>query len=143
MDQNDRIRILNMMKDGAITVEEAERLLSAGEPLRELPASEVALKDARGRKPKKFRIVVDSANDGAKPAKVNIAIPISLIRTFGPVIAKNLPQEAKEELGRSGVDIARIMTDIESVIESGMEEDIVNVDTGEGDDKAKVRIYVE
>lgn len=143
MNEQDRIRILNMMKNGTITVEEAEKLLSAGESAKEAPAEEVTLKDNRGRKGKKFRIVVDAAGEKMKNAKVNVSIPLSIIRTLGPVIANNLPREAKAELSRTGVDIVQIMNDIESIIDSGMEEDIVNVDTGEGEDKAKVRIYVE
>lgn len=147
MQEQDKIRILNMVKNGVITVEEAEKLLSAAEPSDEQknprPSEEIALKDNRGRKGKKFRIVVDAANDKLKGAKVNVSIPLSLIRTLGPVIVKNLPKETRDELSNSGVDIIQIITDIESIIDSGLDEDIVNVDTGEGDEKAKVRIYVE
>lgn len=143
MNENDRIRILNMLKEGKLTVEEAEKLLSAGESPKEIPIEEISLKDARGRKGKKFRIVVDAAGEKMKAAKVNISIPLSIIRTIGPVIANNLPKATKEELSQSGVDIIQIMNDIESMIDSGIDEDIVNVDTGEGEDKAKVRIYVE
>ena len=143
MNENDRIRILNMLKEGKLTVEEAEKILSAGEAPKETPTEEVALKDTRGRKGKKFRIVVDAANDKMKAAKVNISIPLSIIRTIGPVIANNLPKATKDELAQSGVDVIQIMNDIESIIDSGIEDDIVNVDTGEGEDKAKVRIYVE
>jgi hypothetical protein len=133
-----------MVKDGKLTVEEAEKLLSAGEEApKEAPAESVAIKDTRGRKGKKFRIVVDAANDKMKAAKVNISIPLSIIRTIGPIIANNLPKATKDELQQSGVDIVQIMNDIESIIDSGLDEDIVNVDTGEGEDKAKVRIYVE
>ncbi len=147
MKEQDRIRILNMVKNGVITVEEAEKLLSAAEPEPEYRAvrasEEIAIKDSRGRKGKKVRIVVDAAGEKTKSAKVNVSIPLSLIRTLGPVIVKNMPQEAKDDLGRSGIDIMQIFADIESAIDSGLDEDIVNVDTGEGEDKAKVRIYVE
>ncbi len=143
MNENDRIRILNMLQEGKLTVEEAGKLLSAADGPQDTALSEVALKDNRGRKGKKFRIVVDAVNDKTKTAKVNISIPLSIIRTIGPVIVNNLPKATKEELMRSGVDIFQIMNDIESIIDSGLEEDIVNVDTGEGEEKAKVRIYVE
>ncbi|MCX7614823.1 MAG: hypothetical protein N2Z65_03600 [Clostridiales bacterium] len=143
MNEQDRIRILNMVKNGTITVEEAEKLLSAGEPAKEPQTEEVVLKDSRGRKGKKFRIVVDAVNEKMKAAKVNISIPLSIIRTIGPVVAKNLPHDAKAELNRAGIDIVQIISDIESIIDSNMDEDIVNVDTGEGEEKTKVRIYVE
>lgn len=146
MNEQDRIRILNMVKNGVITVEEAEKLLSAAgptvEPSRQL-SEEVAFKDNRGRKGKKFRIIVDAATEKTKAAKVNVSIPVSLIRTIGPVIVNNLSRDTKNELNKAGIDIIQIIQDIDSIIESGMEEDIVNVDTGEGDEKAKVRIYVE
>jgi hypothetical protein len=51
-----------------------------------------------------------------------------------------MPKEAKQELDASGIDFEQLLADIETMIDSGMEEDIVNVDTGEGE---KVRIYVE
>ncbi len=147
MTEHDRIRILNMVKNGVITVEEAEKLLSAAEPSpEERPArasEDIAIKDSRGRKGKKVRIVVDAAGENTKTAKVNVSIPLSLIRTLGPVIVKNMPQEARDDLGKSGIDIMQIFADIESLIDNGLDEDIVNVDTGEGNEKAKVRIYVE
>ena len=147
MNEQDRMRILNMVKNNVITVEEAQKLFSAadsaGEPQTRQLSEEVTYKDSRGRKGKKFRIVVDAATDKMKAAKVNISIPLSLIRTIGPVIVKNLPRETKDELNRSGIDVIQIISDIESFIDSGIDEDIVNVDAGEGDEKAKVRIYVE
>jgi hypothetical protein len=54
-----------------------------------------------------------------------------------------MSRETKQELGSAGVDIEQLMNDIESIIDNGLEEDIVNVDTGEGEEKTKVRIYVE
>lgn len=143
MNENDRIRILNMLKEGKLTVEEAGDLLSAAAAPKESRAEEVPLKDTRGRKGKKFRIVVDAGSEKMKAAKVNISIPLSIIRTIGPIIINNLPKATKEELQKSGVDIIQIMQDVETMIDSGFDEDIVNVDTGEGEEKAKVRIYVE
>jgi hypothetical protein len=140
MEDNDRSRILNMVKDGKITIDEAEKLLDALEG-RSQPADSVPLKDNRGRKPKKLRVMVDSGN--SKDAKVNVNIPISLVRTVGPLVFKNMPKEAKEKLEESGVDLAAIFNDIEKLLEDGLEEDIVNIDSGENGDKSKVRIYVE
>ena len=141
MEDSSRARILNMLKDGAITVEEAEELLRSLETKQ--PEQEpIALKDARGRKNKKLRVQVDTGENEGK-AKVNVNVPVSLIKTLGPVIAKNLPAEAKKEMDKAGVDLVAIMESIESLIDSGLEEDIVNVDVGEGPDMAKVRVYVE
>ena len=141
MESNDRTRILSMLQSGKITLEEADQLLGALGTQERPPESAVALKDTRGRKPKKLRVVVDTDKDGSKKnTKVNISIPFSLIKTIGPLVMKNMPEEEKEKLNRSGVDLEQILSDIQELSESALEEDIVNVDTPEGD---KVRIYVE
>ena len=52
-----------MLKDGTITVEEAEELLRAlesNQPAAEPAAVPVAMKDNRGRKAKKLRVQVDN-----------------------------------------------------------------------------------
>jgi hypothetical protein len=138
---NDRARILEMLKEGKITVAEAETLLDAinGE---ETPENGlVEMKDKRGRKPRKLHVKVD-ALDNSKKAKVNISIPLSLVKTFGPMIVKNMPKDAREELDKSGVDFAGIIRDLDSIVAEASEEDIVNIDT-EGEDAARVRIYLE
>jgi hypothetical protein len=145
---SEKSRILNLLKDGAITPDEAERLLDALES-RENPAPEpveaVVLKDTRGRKPKKLRITVDSNEKSSGKAKVNVSIPISLVRSLGPIALSSIPKDARREMEAQGVDIKAILAQVEELIESGSEEDFVNVDTGngEGEEGAKVRVYVE
>ncbi len=142
METTDKARILNMLKEGHISVEEAEELLRALEQP-QAPAAPIALKDARGRKSgHKLRVVVDTGEDGQK-SKVNVNVPISLIKTIGPIIAKNIPKDAQQELDKAGVDLVAIMDSIEQLIDSGIEEDIVNVDINEGNEVSKVRVYVE
>ena len=136
----DKMRILNLLSEGKISAEEASKLLEA------LGADEkkeeiIAFKGKQGRKPTKLRVEVD-ANENSKKSKVNINIPLSLVRTMGPIIAKNLPQEARDEMSGKGVDIVAIMNSIEEFIEAAGEEDIVNVDIS-GDEVSKVRIYAE
>lgn len=147
MGNNDRSRILNLLHDGAITPEEAGQLLDALDS-RENPAAApepVMLKDSRGRKPKKLRIVVDSKEKEHGKAKVNISIPISLIKSLGPIALSSIPKDTKRELEEKGVNIAEILSQVEELINSGIDEDFVNVDTGDGEDAegSKVRIYVE
>jgi hypothetical protein len=138
---NERARILNMVSEGKITVEEAEKLMDAVEAKGAPETEAIELKDRRGRKPKKLRVNID-AGENSKKAKVNVSIPLSIVRTFGPIVVKNLPKEAKEELDKSGVDLSRIVNDIEGIIAEASEEDIVNIDTV-GEDAAKVRIFLE
>ncbi|OQA14130.1 MAG: hypothetical protein BWY62_01131 [Firmicutes bacterium ADurb.Bin356] len=139
MEQN-RVEILNMFKEGTLTLEEAAELLGALSQ----PETEIALKDTRGRKRKKLRIQVDAAENGSSgKTKVNVALPISLVKSLSPLIAKSLPAEAKDEMSKAGVDLEAIIGSLDTLIESAEEEDIVNIDTGGSEDMAKVRVFVD
>ena len=139
MEQN-RVEILNMFKEGTLTLEEAAELLGALSQ----PETEIALKDVRSRKRKKLRIQVDAAENGSSgKAKVNVALPISLVKSLGPLIEKCLPAEAKAEMSKAGVDLEAIIGSLDTLIESAEEEDIVNIDAGDSEDMAKVRIFVD
>lgn len=139
MEQN-RVEILNMFKEGTLTLEEAAELLGALSQ----PETEIALKDTRGRKRKKLRIQVDAAENGSSgKTKVNVALPISLVKSLSPLIAKSLPAETKDEMSKAGVDLEAIIGSLDTLIESAEEEDIVNIDTGGSEDMAKVRVFVD
>ena len=138
---DDKTRILNMVSEGKITVEEAAKLLDALEQNDKSIAEPVALKGKQGRKPTKLRVNID-AGENNKKSKVNVNIPLSLVRTIGPIVSKNMPKEAQDEMNKKGIDIAGIMDSIEELIDAAAEEDIVNVDI-EGDEASKVRVYVE
>lgn len=137
----DKTRILNMVSEGKITVDEASILLDALNKKEKVTEEPIAMKGKQGRKPTKLRVNID-ANENSKKSKVNVNIPLSLVKTLGPIISKNLPKEAKEEMDKKGVDLVAIMNSIDEFIEAAGEEDIVNVDI-EGDEPAKVRVYVE
>lgn len=133
-----------MLAEGKLSAEEAERLLDALDGRAGAAASDtVELKDRRGRKPTKLRVYVDSQEgEGSKKAKVNVSIPLSLVRTLGPVVARNLPKETREDLNRQGVDLEQILKDVDTLLNAGDGEDLVNIDA-EGGDGAKVRVYLE
>jgi hypothetical protein len=141
MEENETTRILNMVKEGKITVEEAQQLLDALDQKDVRQDDPVTMKDNRGRKAKKLKVQVDAGESG--DAKVNINLPISLVRTIGPIVAKNMPSEAKQQLDEKGVDLNRIFADIENLAENGLDEDIVNIDTSKDGHNAKVRVYFE
>lgn len=151
MSGTERTKILEMLKNGIITVEEAETLLTAVDAPEAAPAQEsVVLKDNRGRKSKKLRIVVDAVEredgEGRKRsnAKVNMSIPLSFLKALGPIASKSIPSDTKAELKSDGVDIDEILKQVIELSESGIDEDIINIDVNEGEsENAKVRIYVE
>lgn len=145
MPENERTRVLEMLKNGLISVDEAEELLSAMDSRETVNTELVAMKDSRGRKPKKLRITVDANEneDGSGKAKVNVNIPMSLIKSLGPVALSSIPKDAKIELNKQGIDISEIIKQVIELAENGLDEDIVNIDAGENGSAAKVRIYVE
>ena len=97
-----RRQILEMLAEGKINADEAERLIAALERDREAPAP-----TQRKGTPKYLRVVVDDRSDG-EPSKVNVRVPIQLLRA-GVRLATLVPPRAiaraNDELERAGVGI--------------------------------------
>ena len=140
---DNRRQVLDMLAEGKISVDEAERLLSlveqqsAGEPGRPDPA------DSRKPPPKYLRIVVGNDSD-SQPERVNIRVPMGLIRA-GVKLAALLPSEAaakvNEKLKSKGLDFDLLnfkADDLEELV--GALADL-EVDVQGGHEK--VRVYVE
>ena len=145
MSENRR-QILEMLGQGKITADEAERLIAA---LEKEPASSSA-EPARGEvlKPRaKYRRVLVEAQDqhhGSGQTKVNIRVPMQLLRA-GVRLGALLPREARERanaaMRENGIDL-----DLNQIKPENLEELIeqlndleVNVD----EDRAKVRVFCE
>jgi hypothetical protein len=141
---DEKLRILQMIKDRTLTPEEGLDLIqaldmsesSAGTGLAE-PVSQSKADDsseqtqANGkRKPRFLRIKVD---DEESNKKVNIRIPIALAKFAG----KFIPKHARHEIKEQGVefDLDEILSQLENS-EEGM------IEVSEGDNKI-VRIYCE
>ncbi len=138
-----RRQILQMLADGKITTDEAERLIAALE--REQPNS-LSSEAEPGQKPlpKYLRVVVDSPENfgGDGRGRVNIQVPLQLLRA-GVRLASLIPPQAlskaNEELAKSGVpiDLTQLKPEhIEELIEH-LEEITIDVDQPD----AKVRIF--
>ena len=143
MSENRR-QILDMLASGKITADEAERLLSAVE--RE-PASQSAGPVAdtrRNDKLKYLRVLVDGHDDNDGPVKVNVRVPMMLLRA-GVKLTAIIPPKARTEvndaLRKEGidVDIGKLTPEsLEDVIEQ-LRDLQVDVDS----EKAKVRVFCE
>lgn len=140
---NSRKRILDMLAEKKISVEEAERLLSLIEPGEEAEAKTPP--DASGEKPepKYFRVVVNpEAEAGAD--RVNVRIPIALVRAgmkLTALIPAHASDKVNEALREKGIDfdISNIKPeDLEELLEA-MKDLEVDVESGED----KVHVYVE
>ena len=144
MNENRR-RILQMLAESKITADEAERLLSA---LETGPAPAAALSGPPGSTPlnraKYLRVTVDADSRHGGPTKVNIRVPMQLLRAgvrLSALIPADARAEVNAELRRKGVDfdIAQLKPEnLEALIEQLGE---LSVDVEQ--DRARVRVFAE
>jgi hypothetical protein len=140
----DRRVILQMLSDGKINADEAERLLSALD--RGDPPPAAAARPALGSNgaPKYLRVTVDALEDNAKPVKVNIRVPMALLRA-GVRLTSLIPPAARDEVNRelakNGVpfDIGQLKPENLDELVSHLNDLTVDVDSAD----AKVRVYCE
>lgn len=139
----DRRQVLQMLAEQKITAEEAERLLSA----LETPATAGDRRpDASANRPKYLRVVVDAqdAHHGGAPVKVNIRVPMQLLRA-GVRLGALIPPQAREQVNAAlrehgaPVDIGQMKPEnLEDLIEH-LNDLTVDVDQ----ETAKVRVFCE
>ena len=142
MSENRR-QILEMLAQGRISADEAERLIAALG--RDQGTGSFTTAPARSRA-KYLRILVEAADkfrDG-NPTKVNIRVPMALIRA-GVRLGNLIPPEARERANAAmrakGMDF-----DLNDIRPENLEEIIEQLDELQIDvdeDKAKVRIFCE
>jgi hypothetical protein len=141
---NDRRSVLQMLADGKINADEAERLLGAMEGA--APAARPIDGAASGHNkppPKYLRVSVD-ATDEDGPTKVNIRVPMALLRA-GVRLTSLIPPAARDqvnaELSKNGVpfDIGQLKPENLEELISHLDDFSVDVDSTD----AKVRVYCE
>ncbi|WP_020522030.1 SHOCT-like domain-containing protein [Catelliglobosispora koreensis] len=131
--------ILQMLSEGKITMEEADQLIAALERDRPAPPTDVQPK----AKPKYLRVLVES-NDDSTPTRVNVRVPLQLLRAGVRLAALIPPQalgEANAELSRSGVpfDLNQLKPEqLEALVEY-LDDMTIEVDQPD----TKVRVYCE
>jgi len=141
-----RRQILQMLAQGAITADEAEQLIAATE---RAPAGEAAAPEEpvrRNARPKYLRVVVDTEDGraGDKPTKVNIRVPMQLLRA-GVRLSSLIPEQARDKVNAAmreqGVafDLNQLKPEnLEDMIEQ-LSDLTVDVDQ----EKTKVRVFCE
>jgi len=142
---DDRRSILEMLATGRITAEEADRLLSALE--KGAGASSAAPEPgypANRARAKFLRIQVDTDEDDDGPTKVNIRVPMQLLRA-GVRLSSIIPPKAREEVN-AAMREQGIPFDINQLRPENLEElveqlDDLTVDVDQ--EKTKVRIFCE
>src|SRR2546423_1060189 len=138
-----RRQILEMLAEGKITTDEAERLITA---LEDQPPPSGSAVEPRTKPPKYMRVVVSSPDNfgGTGPGLVNVRVPLQLLRAGGRLTSLIPPQalgRVNEELHKSGVpiDLTKLKPqDIEELIEQ-LSEMTIDVDQPD----AKVQVFYE
>jgi Asp-tRNA(Asn)/Glu-tRNA(Gln) amidotransferase B subunit len=133
--------ILDMLAEGKITAEEAEQLIAALE--RDQPPAASSLDPRPKGQAKYLRVVVDAVENG-EPGRVNVRVPLQLLRA-GVRLAALIPAQAlgqvNAELSKSGVpiDLTQLKPEqLEELVEH-LEEMTVEVDQPD----TKVRVFCE
>ena len=134
---DNRRQILDMLAQGKITAEEAERLIAA------LERSDVPASRPAGNF-KYLRVLVDAQDPHDGPTKVNVRVPMQLLRA-GVKLTGVIPDRAREQVNeamrKEGIpfDINKLTPDnLEDMIEQ-LRDLTVDVDNA----SAKVRVFCE
>jgi hypothetical protein len=140
MNENRR-QILEMLAEGKISAQEAERLMGALGDESGAAQQEGAIK----RQAKYIRVMVDTdMHAGKNPTKVNIRVPMQLLRS-GVRLVSLIPAQARvhveDAMHRNGIDL-----DLSQIRPENLEEIVdhlqdVTIDVD--DDKTKVRVFAE
>jgi hypothetical protein len=135
----ERRKILDLLAQGKITVDEAEKLLAAvGEPSLQPEA------DASGKRAWKYlRVQVEPGPGSESGDRVNIRVPFKLIRAglkFAAFIPRDAHAKVNQAFKEKGMDV-----DLARITPQDLEELVSNLDdmTVEVDGKDKVRIFCE
>lgn len=136
-----RTDVLDMLAEGKITAEQAEQLIAALE--RNQPPAASSLGARPTSKAKYLRVLVDTLENG-EPGRVNIRVPLQLLRA-GVRLAALIPPQALDranaELNRSGVPFDLTQLKPEQLEELVEHLDELTMDVDQPD--AKVRVFCE
>lgn len=136
-------RILDMLAEGKISADEAQKLLAAIGPGGDEPKTTAGTP----RHPKYLRVVIHPDPDAPKSEdvkRVNVRVPVALIRAgikFTSLIPAEASDQVNEALKEKGIDF-----DVRNLKPEDLEELIealhdLEVDVQDG--KEKVHVYVE
>jgi hypothetical protein len=139
---DNRRQVLEMLASGKITAEEAERLIAALERGSNNGVGATAMSEAD--KVKYLRVLVDTKDPLDGPTKVNVRVPMQLLRA-GVRLTGVIPASAREEVNNA-LRKEGIAFDINNVTPQNLEELIeqlreltVDVDN----ENTKVRVFCE
>jgi hypothetical protein len=139
-----RRQILQMLAEGRVTAQEAERLLDALERDRLEPPPAAATRTKQRPRYLRVQVSSDDGTGGDGPSRINIRVPLQLLRA-GVRLTSLIPPQAltkiNAELARSGmpIDLTQLKPQqLEELIEQ-LDEVSIDVD----DPGATVRVFCE
>ena len=144
MTENTRL-VLEMLAAGKISTEDADRLIAA---LRSTaaPTSSGAEKAEPPSKPRYLRVIVDSNDEKDGPTKINIRVPLQLLRA-GVRLASLMPAGAQgkvnDALREQGIDFDITKLKAENIDELIDELRDTSVDISQPHEDVKIRIFSE
>ena len=137
-------QVLQLLAEGKVTAEEAERLINALERVQ--PDSPAGAASRPKSRPKYLRVLVnaDGDGDGDGPSRVNIRVPFQLLRAGVRLTSLVPPQaltRANAELAQRGVpiDLTELKPQqLEELIDQ-LDEVMIDID----DPGSKVQVFSE
>ncbi len=143
---DNRRSILQMLSESKITLDEADRLIAALErgPVDASQRSDLPTAGAGRASSKYLRVVVDSDEDEGGPTKVNVRVPMQLLRA-GVRLASIIPPLAREKVNAAMAENG-VPFDINALKPENLEELVeqlndLRVDVDQ--EHTKVRIFCE
>lgn len=145
-----RRQILQMLSDGKINADEAERLISALEEPAEAKSPQADSTSAGKSRSKYLRVQVDSEGDAGQegPTRVNVRVPMQLLRA-GVKLAGLLPAhalyKANHAMQEKGIpfDLTQLKPEnLEELVEQ-LNDLTVDVDQKDQNARVKVRVFCE
>jgi hypothetical protein len=144
-----RRQILQMLSEGKISADQAERLIAASEQPTTKSSADHSESSAKSR-PKYLRVQVDSEGNhgGEGPTKVNVRVPMQLLRA-GVKLAGLIPAQALHR-ANDAIHAQGLPFDLSQIKPENLEELIdqlndlsVDVDQKDHETKVKVKVFCE
>src|ERR1039458_8224407 len=134
MNEN-RKKILNMLAQGQIAADEAERLIAALE--NEAPPAGTPSVSEQAPKPKYLRVVATEHNWRGEPVNVNVRVPLQMLRA-GVKLAGLIPKQDRPRVN-AAMQQEGVPFDLNQITSDNLDEVIGHLDelTVDIDDKGK------
>jgi hypothetical protein len=136
------LKILKMIEDRKITADDGRKLLEAMDDMAERSQPQKSSAPQSGGKI--LRVVIDTHGDVEENARVRVNIPLDVAKKLAGFTAL-IPKEAKREMIEQGIDLDAInLEELIGMFQDGLiDENLVDIETGNTGKGASVKVYVD